>query len=245
MEFGTSVFWLAVVQIVIIDILLGGDNAVVIALACRSLPEEQRKRGIFWGVAGAIILRVILTIFAVTLLAIPYLKIIGGLLLFWIGVKLILPQDEGAHEVDASTSLMGAIKTIIIADFVMSLDNVIAVAAAAKDSWTLIVFGLLVSIPIIVYCSQLVLKLMERWPVIITLGGMLLGYIAGDMMARDPVIIDWVKATAEWAIKYHIAGFVGAAIVLAVGKLIASRTASADGGKLEDLAAKSNDQSKH
>ncbi len=238
-------FWLAVVQIVIIDILLGGDNAVVIALACRSLPEEQRKKGIFWGVAGAIILRVILTIFAVTLLAIPWLKIIGGLLLFWIGIKLILPQDDGAHEIDASTSLMGAIKTIIVADFVMSLDNVIAVAAAAKDSWTLIIFGLLVSIPIIVWCSQLVLKLMERWPVIITLGGMLLGYIAGDMMARDPVIIEWVKATAEWVIKYHVAGFVGALFVLAVGKLIAARAAGADGGKLEDLAAKGNDQAKH
>lgn len=218
---------------------------MVIALACRSLPEEQRKKGIFWGVAGAVILRVILTIFAVTLLAIPYLKIIGGLLLFWIGIKLILPQDDHGHEIDASTSLAGAIKTIIVADFVMSLDNVIAVAAAAKDSWLLIIFGLIVSIPIIVWCSQLVLKLMGRFPVIITLGGMLLGYIAGDMIARDPILIDWVKATAEWAIKYHVAGFVGAAVVLAVGTLIAKRAASAGGGKLEDLAATDNDQTKH
>jgi YjbE family integral membrane protein len=240
MEFGTPVFWLAVLQIIIIDILLGGDNAVVIALACRSLPEEQRKKGIFWGVAGAVILRVILTIFAITLLAIPYLKLVGGVLLFWIGIKLILPQDDEGHEVDASTTLIGAIKTIIVADFVMSLDNVIAVAAAAKDSWLLIVFGLLVSIPIIVWCSQLVLKLMERFPVVITLGGALLGYIAGDMMARDPVVVDWIKANAGWAIQYHVAGFVGALVVVAAGKAIGK---FAESRKLVDLAANS-DQSK-
>ena len=224
MDFGSPQFWLAVLQIIIIDILLGGDNAVVIALACRSLPEKQRKVGIFWGVAGAIILRVILTIFAVTLLAIPYLKITGAALLLWIGIKLILPQDDGGHEVDASTTLMGAIKTIIIADFVMSLDNVIAVAAAAKDSWLLIVFGLLVSIPIIVWCSQLVLKLMEKWPVVITLGGALLGYIAGDMLVRDPAIIDSVKHAAAWMIDYHVAGMIGAVLVVIVGKIIGRRS---------------------
>ena len=240
MEFGSPVFWIAVLQIVIIDILLGGDNAVVIALACRALPEEQRKKGIFWGVAGAIILRVILTIFAVTLLAIPYLKIIGGVLLFWIGIKLVLPQDEGAHEVDASVSLMGAIKTIIVADFVMSLDNVIAVAAAAKDSWTLIIFGLLLSIPIIVWCSQLVLKLMERFPVVIVLGGALLGYIAGDMIVRDVVYAEWMKANFNWVIQYHAAGMLGAVIVVIVGKAIAK---VAEGKKLEDLASR-NDQGK-
>ena len=248
MEFGTPLFWIAVLQIVMIDILLGGDNAVVIALACRSLPEEQRKKGIFWGVAGAIILRVILTIFAITLLAIPYLKIVGGLLLFWIGIKLILPQDDGGHEVDASTTLAGAIKTIIVADFVMSLDNVIAVAAAAKDSWLLIIFGLLVSIPIIVWCSQLVLKLMERFPIVITLGGALLGYIAGDLMVRDLVIVDWVKSVGAWIIDYHVAGIVGAIVVVVVGKMIAKFAGGGDtggdgGGKLEDLAVKS-DQAK-
>jgi YjbE family integral membrane protein len=244
MEFGTSLFWIAVLQIIMIDILLGGDNAVVIALACRNLPPEQRKKGIFWGVAGAIILRVILTIFAITLLAIPYLKIVGGILLFWIGIKLILPQDDEGHEIDASTSLMGAIKTIIVADFVMSLDNVIAVAAAAKDSWLLIVFGLLVSIPIIVWCSQLVLKLMERYPIVITLGGALLGYIAGDMMVRDVVVVDWVKSVGPWIIQYHVAGIVGAVVVVVAGKLIAKFAGGGEGGegggKLEDLAAKSD-----
>lgn len=226
MEFALDnpLFWFAVLQIIAIDILLGGDNAVVIALACRSLPEHQRKKGIAWGVAGAIILRVALTAFAVTLLAIPYLKIIGGLLLLWIGTKLIIPdEDDDGHEVDASTTLIGAIKTIIIADFVMSLDNVIAVAAAAKDSIALIVFGLLVSIPIIVWCSQLILKLMDRYPVIITAGGALLGYIAGDMMVRDPAVTDWFKDNAAWLQTFHIAGVIGAIAVVAIGKIVVLR----------------------
>ncbi len=225
MEFGTPEFWVAVLQIIMIDILLGGDNAVVIALACRRLPEKQRKLGIFWGVAGAVILRVVITIFAVALLAIPYLKIVGAVLLFWIGIKLVVPDDGGEHEIDASTSLSGAIKTIIVADFVMSLDNVIGVAAAAKDSMLLIVFGLLVSIPIIVFCSQIVLRLMERFPVIILIGGMLLGYIAGDMMVRDPAIVAWVKSNAYWLSEYHVAGIVGALGVLAAGRILIARNA--------------------
>jgi YjbE family integral membrane protein len=226
MEFALDnpLFWFAVLQIIAIDILLGGDNAVVIALACRSLPDHQRKKGIAWGVAGAIILRVALTAFAVTLLAIPYLKIIGGLLLLWIGSKLIIPEDDDdGHEIDASTTLIGAIKTIIIADFVMSLDNVIAVAAAAKDSVALIVFGLLVSIPIIVWCSQLILKLMDRYPAIITAGGALLGYIAGDMMVRDPAVNDWVKDNMVWLQTFHIAGVIGAISVIAIGKIVVMR----------------------
>jgi YjbE family integral membrane protein len=227
-EFGSPQFWIAVLQIIAIDILLGGDNAVVIALACRNLPERQRKLGIFWGVFGAIALRVGITIFAVTLLAIPYLKIVGAVLLLWIGLKLVLPQeDHDEHNIDASASLMGAIKTIIVADFVMSLDNVIAVAAAAKDSTALIVFGLLVSIPIIVWCSQIILKLMERYPVIILLGGGLLGYIAGDMFVRDPVLKDWVDVNAAWLRDYHVAGFIGAVLVIGVGKTLAMRAARA------------------
>jgi len=216
-------FWFAVLQIIAIDILLGGDNAVVIALACRALPEHQRKKGIFWGVAGAVILRVILTVFALKLLTIPYLKIIGGLLLLWIGCKLIIPDDDEGHEINASTSLAGAIKTIIVADFVMSLDNVIGVAAAAKGSVALIIFGLLVSIPIIVWCSQIILKMIDRFPVIVVFGGALLGYIAGDMIARDPVLLDWVKLNAEWLQTWHIAGAVGAVGVVAVGKAITMR----------------------
>jgi len=237
-EFGSPQFWVAVLQIIAIDILLGGDNAVVIALACRNLPPEQRKKGIFWGVFGAIALRVAITIFAVALLAIPYLKIIGAILLFWIGLKLVLPQEEhDEHNINASTSLAGAIKTIIVADFVMSLDNVIAVAAAAKDSMALIVFGLLVSIPIIVWCSQIILKLMERYPVIILLGGGLLGYIAGDMFVRDPVLKDWMDANLAWVRDYHVAGIMGALIVIVVGKMVAARAARAQAeGGVVDLA---------
>jgi YjbE family integral membrane protein len=241
-EFGSPQFWIAVLQIIAIDILLGGDNAIVIALACRNLPDKQRKLGIFWGVFGAVGLRVVLTVFAVSLLSIPYLKIIGGLLLLWIGVKLILPDEvDDGHQVDASDSLMGAIKTIIVADFVMSLDNVIAVAAAAKDSWLLIVFGLVVSIPIIVWCSQIILKLMERYPAIITAGGALLGYIAGSMIIRDPALAGLWQPPAfvvgESHVYYggiaidYVAGAAGAVLVVLIGKLLARRrVATAEAG---------------
>ncbi|MDL1890869.1 TerC family protein, partial [Nitrospirales bacterium NOB] len=142
----TAGFWISVLQIIAIDILLGGDNAIVIALACRRLPEEQRRQGIFWGVVGAIGLRVILIFFALQLLAIPFLKIVGGALLLWIGIKLLQPEDDGEHgKIEGSTHLWGAIRTIIIADAVMSLDNVIAVAAAAKGDLSLVIFGILVS----------------------------------------------------------------------------------------------------
>ncbi len=232
--FDNPVFWIAVLQIIAIDILLGGDNAVVIALACRNLPPEMRRRGIFWGVAGAIGLRVVLTIFAVSLLTVPYLKLIGAALLFWIGVKLILPEDDDGHEIEASTRLLGAIKTIIVADAVMSLDNVIAVAAAAKDSFALIVFGLLVSIPIIVYCSTLVLKLINRFPWIVVLGGGLLGWIAAGMAVHDVVVKDWVLANAAWL--ENVAPPVGAIVVMALGKLIARHVERGREARVVDLA---------
>ena len=183
----TPEFWLAVGQIIMIDILLGGDNAVVIALACRKLPARQRTQGILWGTAGAILLRVVLIFFALTLLQIPFLKIVGAVLLLWIGIKLLLPEHAESHSsIEASDKLWAAVKTVIVADFVMSLDNVIAIAGAAEGAggehqMPLVIFGLLVSIPIIVWGSQLVIKLMDRFPVIITLGGMLLGWIAGQM----------------------------------------------------------------
>ena len=188
-DLASPVFWIAVLQIIAIDILLGGDNAVVIALACRKLPEDQRNQGIFWGVFGAIGLRVVLIFFALQLLAIPYLKIVGGLLLFWIGIKLVLPENEDAHgNVQGSTTLIGAIKTIIVADAVMSVDNVIAVAGAAHGSMVLVIFGIAVSIPIVVWGSKLVLALMDRIPVVITAGGALLGWIGGGMLLTDPAI---------------------------------------------------------
>ncbi len=237
MEFGSPQFWIAVMQIIAIDILLGGDNAVVIALACRDLPEKQRKLGIMWGVAGAISLRVVLTIFAVALLTIPYLKIVGAILLAWIAFKLVIPhEDEGHGDIDASTSLAGAIKTIIVADLVMSLDNVVAVAGAAKDSWALIVFGLLVSIPIIVYCSTIILKLMDRFPWIIILGGGLLGWISGGMAIHDIVVKDWVGTNWPWA--EYVIPAASAAIVMAVGWWLARKAARA-APELVELAPQS------
>lgn len=215
-------FWLAVLQIIAIDILLGGDNAVVIALACRRLPAEQRKKGIMWGVVGAIGLRIILLFFALQLLAMPYLKLIGALLLLWIGVKLLLPEEgEGHTEIAASTHLLGAIKTIVVADAVMSLDNVIAVAGAAKDSFGLVVFGILFSIPIIVWGSKFVLALMDRFPIVITFGGGLLGWIAGDMMFGDVAVKPYVADLPGWF--HYLASITGAFLVVATGTLLARR----------------------
>lgn len=212
-------FWVSVSQIILIDILLGGDNAVVIALACRRLPVEQRKKAVFWGTFGAVGLRILLLFFAVLLLKVSFLKIVGGLLLLWIGVRLLLPHpDEGDHGIASSTHMMAAIKTIVVADAVMSLDNVVAVAGAAKDNLTLIVFGVLISVPIILWGSQLVLKLMDRFPVIITLGAALLGYIAGQMIASDIATKPWIDANAPWL--YYALPIIGALLVVTLGLLL-------------------------
>lgn len=221
MDFDNPQFWIAVVQIIAIDIVLGGDNAVVIALACRRLPEQQRKLGIMWGVAGAIALRVVLIFFALNLLAVPYLKVVGAALLIWIGVKLLQPESEGEHEIDASTTLLGAIKTIIVADAVMSLDNVIAIAGAAKDDLGLVVFGLVISVPIIVWGSQLVMRMMDRFPVTIMIGAGLLGWIAGDMAVTDVVTKDWVDTQARYL--HWVAPAALALLVIATGKMLAAR----------------------
>ncbi len=247
MDFLTSPeFWVALGQIIIIDILLGGDNAVVIALACRKLPPAQRTKGIIWGTAGAIILRVVLIAFAMTLLNVPFLKLVGAILLVWIGIKLIAPDEDGHGDIEGSDKLFAAIKTIIVADLVMSVDNVIAIAGAAQNagehSLLLVVLGLLISIPIIVWGSTLVIKLMARFPVIIVAGGMLLGWIAGGMLVTDPAFVNPDKWT--WMPKlgsvdekglavisdtlYWSAHIVGALLVLAVGKFVASRQKPAE-----------------
>jgi YjbE family integral membrane protein len=216
----SSFFWVTLAQIMMINILLSGDNAVVIALASRALPAKQQKQAILFGSFGAIFLRVILTFFAVALLALPYLKIVGAILLGWIGIQLLIP-DEAETELDGHSNLWSAIKTIIVADFVMSLDNVLGVAAAAKGNVPLLVIGLAVSIPLIIYGSTLILKLMNRWPVIITIGGGILGWVAGEMLVTDPAINTWVDASAHWL---HTAAPVGATIgVIGVGKWMASR----------------------
>ena len=215
-------FWVDVLKIIMIDLLLSGDNAVVIALACRNLPMEQRKKGIFYGVIGAIGLRVLLTFFAVNLLSLPYLKLVGALLLIWIGVKLILPEEEehGEGNIKADTHLWGAVKTIIIADFVMSLDNVLGVAAAAHGNAWLLVFGLLVSIPLIAWSSQLVLKLIDRFPIIIYAGGALLGY---EMLVSEALFKSILEAQhfLHWLVPA-----VCAALVLVLGKWLALRMAA-------------------
>ncbi|MFC3532866.1 TerC family protein [Vogesella facilis] len=222
---GESTFWVSVLQIIMIDILLGGDNAVVIALACRSLPEEQRKKGIFWGVVGAIGLRVALIAFALQILDIPFLKLAGGLLLLWIGMQLLVGEDDDGHDVQGSTHLWGAVKTIIVADAVMSFDNVIAVAGASHGSLALVVFGIVISIPIIVWGSQLVLKLMDRFPIVITLGGGLLGWIGGSMLLSDKGVLDYTGMLPGWS--HQVAGAIGAALVVLTGSMLAKRKALA------------------
>ena len=224
MEFLAMIDWSVVIQIIIIDLLLGGDNAVVIALACRNLHPNQRKKGIIWGTAGAIILRVILVAFAVTLLQIPFLKLVGGALLLWIGYKLMVQHDEEEHNLDAPDKLFAAIKTIIIADIVMSLDNVLAIAGAAGQvdnaahQVGYVIFGLIVSVPIIVAGSKVVLYLIDRFPLIVTAGAGLLGWIAGGMMMTDPALI---KQFGEGLANYEtIAGLAGAIGVMAVGELV-------------------------
>src|SRR3954466_11039468 len=231
-EFMTQAFWLGLAKIIGVNIILSGDNAVVIALAARSLPQKQQKQAIFWGAGAAIVLRIVLTLFAVALLSLPWLKLVGSVLLFWIGIKLLIPEDED-DDVAASEHLLTAIKTILIADLVMSLDNVIAVAAAAQGSVTLLVLGLAISIPLVIFGATLLVKAMERFPVIITVGAGLIGWVAGEMLATEIAFKDWLSAAG---VNYagekpfvggvnleYLAGAVGVIVVVVVGKWLASR----------------------
>lgn len=210
-SFLATEFWVAVLQIIMIDIVLSGDNAVVIALACRNLPPEQRRKGIFWGVTGAVGLRVVLTMLAALVMNLPWLKFVGGVLLLWIGVKLLVPEDEDGHDISPASHLWGAVRTIIVADFVMSLDNVIGVAGASHGNLFLLIFGLLVSIPLIVWSSQIILHLMERWPVVVVIGAGLLGWVAGAMVWSDPGIASWIS---------HLPAWVGTAVAAASAVLV-------------------------
>jgi YjbE family integral membrane protein len=220
-ELFTPQFLFSGLEIILINILLSGDNAVVIALACRNLPAKLRRQGILWGVLGAIVLRIILTYFAMSLLNYPWLKVIGAVLLIWIGIKLIVGDENAEHEVKASDQLISAIWTILIADLVMSLDNVMAVTAAAKGNLPLIIFGLVISIPLVIYGSQIIMRLIERMPLLVPAGGGLLGYIAGDLATDDPVVAPWIESSApmvDW-----LAPFVGIAIVVIPGLWLARR----------------------
>ena len=222
LSFASPEFWIALSQIVLINIVLSGDNAVVIALACRSLPPHQQKKAIVFGSVGAIVLRVVLTFFAVMLLDLPYLKLIGAAALLWIGVGL-LKSDDGDENLEGHSNLASAIKTIVVADLVMSLDNVIGVAAAAKGNVVLLVVGLIISIPLIIFGSAILLRIMGRFPIIITLGAGLLGWVAGEMAMSDPAISVW---SAQQHTLHMLAPAAGALAVVALGKWLTSRNAA-------------------
>ena len=222
MELTSAAFWAALGSIIWVNIILSGDNAVVIALAARTLPPKQQKVAIFWGSAAAIVMRVLLTIIAVEMLKWPWLKIIGAILLVYIGVTLMLDDDDGDGDVgDDKGNIWTAIRTILIADLVMSLDNVLAVAAAAKGNIPLLVIGLALSIPLIIFGSQLLLKVMERFPIIITAGAALLGFLAGEMLLTDPALVERIGELPHWQI--NLGGAIGAALVVAIGTLIRRR----------------------
>src|SRR5258705_2317757 len=231
-EFLTQAFWIGLLKIIGVNIILSGDNAVVIALAARSLPATQQKQAIFWGAGAAIVLRILLTLFAVALLALAWLKLVGSLLLFWIGIKLLIPEDDDP-QIKAHEHLMSAIKTILIADLVMSLDNVIAVAAAAGGSVVLLVLGLAISIPLVIFGATLLVKLMDRFPIIITIGGGLIGWVAGEMLITDLALKDWLSGLG---LLYKddkpfmgeispelVAGAIGVVVVVVGGKWLAAR----------------------
>jgi len=219
-------FWVALLQIIGVNIVLSGDNAVVIALAARGLPAHQQKKAIAWGSGAAVVMRIILTIVAVELLRLPYLKLIGAVLLCWIAVQLLTPEDEDEGGGNAATTLGTAIKTILLADLVMSLDNVIGVAAAAKGSVPLLVIGLAISIPLVIFASQILLKLMERFPFIVTFGAGLLGWVSGEMAITDPAVKTWIDANAAWL--HTAAPMAGVLLVLGIGRVIAARATPAE-----------------
>jgi YjbE family integral membrane protein len=252
-ELQSTAFWVGLWQIILVNIVLSGDNAVVIALAARALPPRQQKQAIFWGAGAAVVMRIILTIIAVEMLKWPWLKLIGAVLLLWIAVKLLMPEEGGEGDVNSSENLWAAIKTILIADLVMSLDNVIAVAAAARGSLSLLIIGLAISIPLVVFGATLLMKVMERWPIIITIGAALLGYVAGEMAATDPALDGWLRANFTYvedlamvgpvSLKV-ICGIVGAILVVVVGKWLAGR---AEGHRKEvvDLGEGSGPRTPH
>lgn len=214
-DLSSGIFWAALGQIVFANILLSGDNAVVIAMAARSLPPQYQRRAIFWGSAAAILMRIVLTLVAAQMLQLPYLKLVGALLLLYIGVTLLDADDEAAEGRSASGSLMIAIRTILVADLVMSLDNVLAVAAAAGGNVPLLVIGLAISIPLIIFGSTLLLKVMERFPIIVTLGAAMLGYLAGEMLMTDPAVVDRFGPFSGFTEQF--AGAVGAVLVVVIG----------------------------
>ena len=246
MDFSSSQFWVSLLQIIWIDLLLSGDNAVVIALACRSLPEKQRKVGIWLGASAAIGLRIIFALVVSYLLAVPFLKVIGGVLLFWIAIKLAMGEEEAHGEIAASDSLWKAVRTIAIADAVMSLDNVIAIAAASRGHPELFIFGLLLSIPLIIMGAQFLTAIITKYPILIWLGAALLGWIAAEMLIGDIAVLQWLQVNMpSWvkpvptdvsaigigpaAIPHYVSSVIGALFVCAVAYLLKKKPANQPG----------------
>jgi YjbE family integral membrane protein len=226
MEFTSAAFWAALGSIILANVLLSGDNAVVIALAARGLPPKYQRKAIVYGSGAAIVMRIGLTVLAVKLLTLPFLKIIGGLLLLYIGVSLAMDEDDADSPGHANQEqgLMTAIRTILVADLVMSLDNVLAVAAAAKGDTTLLILGLAISIPLIIFGSTLLLKVMERFPIIITAGAALLGWLAGEMLLTDPALLDSVAHLPGWVA--HGGPLLGAVFVVALAHWLSRKRRS-------------------
>ena len=221
MDLTSAAFWGALGSIILANILLSGDNAVVIALAARSLPPEQQKKAIFFGSGAAIVLRIVLTIVASQLLRLPFLKIIGSLALMYIGVDLLGDGDDGDEVGSESTGMLAAVRTILVADLVMSLDNVLAVAAAAHGDNTLLILGLAISIPLIIFGSTMLLKVMQRFPIIITLGAALLGYLAGEMLLSDPAVTDRLGEIPHLVVT--ATSIACAVLVVVIGRYLAGR----------------------
>ena len=215
-------YLIPLLQIIGINIVLSGDNAIVIALASRALPPEQQRKAVIWGSGAAIVIRIVLTFTAVTLLEMPYLKLIGSIFLIWIGIQL-LNTDEGEENIESGSTLAAAIRTILIADLVMSLDNVLGVAAAAKGSMLLLIAGLAISIPLVIFGANVLLRLMERFPVIVTIGAALLGYVGGEMAVTDLAVSDWIES--HFYALHQIVPIGCAAFIVVTGKLLAARKA--------------------
>ena len=222
LDFTSAAFWSAFGSILLANVVLSGDNAVVIAMAARTLKPEQRGKAIFWGSAAAIVMRIVLTIVAIKLLTMPFLKMIGAFLLVYIGVDLLKGEEDDDGSGKEINGMMAAIRTILIADLVMSLDNVLAVAAAAKGDLPLLVLGLLVIIPLIVFGATLLTKVMERFPIIITIGAALLGFLAGEMLLTDPIVVEYLGKMSDQVVT--IAGVVGAVLVVAIGTWMQKRS---------------------
>lgn len=244
MDLASPIFWAALLQIIWINIILSGDNAVVIALAARSLPPKQQKQAIVWGSGAAVVLRIVLTLVAAFLLDLPYLQIVGGLLLLWIGVQLLAEGDDDEGDGKEYGSMMAAVRTILIADLVMSLDNVIAVALAAKIdgvvNYPLLIIGLAISIPLVIFGSTLMIKLMERFPIIVVLGAGLIGWVAGDAMTHDHALKGVFAGNAPLAYGVKIACVV---LVIGIGKWLASRSGAKHAAEAQPATAEQKSSS--